>query len=254
MAEWRQGGYDGVFYLGEKGTEQYGGYVVRARGGTNPEVWFAYEWDASKEAHAWVGRATTAEDAQEAVKGEFLCEVYRDDVTGHCPWPGVIVRTTVYRGERLRMILCGAHSGVMRGWERVRIEEYRTEHGLIPNDPIIGKRIIPPLDLPPIGEAVLKASTLAERNAWIALGNVVRPLADYAYWRGHYARYPLDVNEGPRSNAREHWKRAQERAEGMYAVYMREDYGQNGAALPPDFLRLVEREAVAHLKSQKRGK
>ncbi|WP_369272368.1 hypothetical protein AB5J55_22345 [Streptomyces sp. R11] len=254
MPEWQQGGYDGVFYLGKEGTEEYGGYVVQVDSAPNPEKWFAYEYDTEKRTTVWVGEAPTAEDAQKAVKGEFLCEVYRDDERGHCPYPGVVIRTTIYKGERLRVIVCGEHSGIMKGWESVRLEEYRTEFGLFPNDPIIGERINPPLDLPPIREAVLKAGTITERNMWIALNRVVQPLAELQKWRGHYARYPLDLNARPRIDAHGQWRRAQEHAQGMYAVYMREDHGQENATLPVDLLRLVEREAVEYLKSKKGGK
>ncbi|MEV5913389.1 hypothetical protein AB0M00_31415 [Streptomyces chartreusis] len=254
MAEWVQGGYSGIYYLGEKGTKDYGGYVLRADGETNPEVWFAYEWDASKEAHAWVGRATTAEDAQKAVKGKFLCEVWRNKETGHCPYPGVVVRTLLYRGEQLRMVLCGEHSHVMKGWETLRLEDYRSKYGLIPNVGIYGGRITPPLDLPPIREAVLNAPTITERNMWIALNRVVRPLAEMHYWWGHFARFPLDVNERSYRDARGQWNRVQEQAAGMYAVYMREEHGKRNATLPNELLRLIEREAVAYLKGKKGGK
>jgi hypothetical protein len=254
MAEWRQGGYDGIFYLGKEGTEEYGGYVLRADGKSNPEVWFAYEWDASKRAHAWVGSAATAEEAQTAVKGEFLCEVYRNDEKGHCPWPGVVVRTTLYKGERLRMIVCGEHAGVMKGWESVRLEEYRTEYGLIPNDPIIGERIVPPLDHPSIKERAKGAPTMTERNMWLALIRVVRPLAELHYWRRHFAWFPLDLNKRQCIDARQAWKRAEEHAAGMYAVHMRENHGQECVTLPIELLRLVEREAVEYLRNKKGGK
>ncbi|MEU5577758.1 hypothetical protein ABZ791_10885 [Streptomyces huasconensis] len=254
MAEWQQGGYDGVFYAGKKGTPQYGGYVLRADGESNPEVWFAFEWNARKQAHAWVGSAPTAEEAQKAVKGEFLCEVYRNAETGHCPWPGAVVRTTIYKGERLRIILCGEHAGVMKGWESVRLEEYRTKHGLLPDDPTMGERITPPLDLPPIREAVLKAGTTTERHMWSALNRAVEPLAELQYWRAHSARFPLGLNAQLRIDASGAWKRAHEHAQGMYAVYMREDHGQENATLPNDFLRLIEREAVKSFKEAKGGK
>ncbi|WAB08863.1 hypothetical protein SEA_SUCCESS_84 [Streptomyces phage Success] len=254
MAEWRQGGYDGIFYLGKEGTEEYGGYVVQVDEKPNPEKWFAYEYDAETRGTVWVGEAPTAEDAQKAVKAEFLCEIYRNNETGHCPYPGVVVRTTVYKGERLRTIVCGEHSRVLKGWESVRLEEYRTEYGLFPNDPIIGGRITPPLDLPPIREAALKAATVTERNMWIALNRVVRPLAELAYWRGHFARYPLDLNKRPCIDAHGQWKHAQEHAAGMYEVYMRENHGQENATLPNELLRLIEREAVEYLKSKKGGK
>ncbi|WJV49895.1 hypothetical protein [Streptomyces flavofungini] len=254
MAEWRAGGNDGIFYLGKEGTEEYGGYVVRTDHAPNPEKWFAYEYDTEKRTTVWVGEARTAEDAQKAVKGEFLCEVFRDDERGHCPYPGVVIRTTIYKGERLRVIVCGEHSGVMKGWESVRLEEYRAEYGLMPNDPIIGERISPPLNLPSIREAVLKAGTDTERNMWIALRGVVVPLAELHHWRGHFARYPLDLNARPRIDAWGQWKRAHGHAQGMYAVYMREDYGQENATLPNELLRLIEREAVEYLKSKKGGK
>lgn len=254
MAEWLQGRYDGIFYLGKEGTEEYGGYVVRVDSAPNPEKWFAYEYDPNKRATVWVGEASTAEDAQTAVKGEFLCEVYRNDESGHCPYSGVVVRTTLYKGERLRVIVCGEHARIMKGWESIRLEEYRMQYGLKPNDPIIGERITPPLDLPSIREATMKAATLRERRMWIALNRVVRPLADLQYWRGHFARYPLDLNARPRIDAYAGWKRAQDHAQGMYAFYMSQDHGKEGATLPNDLLRLVERGAVAYLKNKKGGK
>lgn len=253
MPEWQQGGYAGIYYLGKKGTEEYGGYVLRAKGETNPEVWFAYEWDARKQEHVWVGRATTAEAAQTAVKGEFLCEVFRDDERGHCPYPGAVIRTTMYRGERLRLIACGEHSRIMKGWESIRLEEYRTEFGLLPNDPIIGERVTPPLDHPSIKECAYNATSLTEGNMWIALNRVVRPLAELQRWRAHFARYPLDLNKRPCIDAHRQWKHAQEHAAGMYAVYMREEYGRENATLPNELLRLIEREAVEHFKSKKDG-
>ncbi|MGW2919542.1 hypothetical protein ACWDBF_17010 [Streptomyces angustmyceticus] len=250
--KWVQGGYDGVFYLGEEGAPGYGGYVVRSDGDPNPETWFAYEWDHSKQEHAWVGKAPTAKEAQTAVKGEFLCEVYRNDRGAHCPFPGVVVRTTLYKGKRLRMIVCGEHASVMKGWDGVRLDEYRTQYGLIPNDPIIGDRVAPPLDLPPIRDAAQRADTVAERNVWIALNGVVRPLAELHYWRAHFAHYPLDLNKRPCADAYGHWRRAREHAEEMYACYMREWHGREGATLPNELLRLIEREAVEYL-ARKRG-
>ncbi|MFF3453227.1 hypothetical protein ACFYXH_02640 [Streptomyces sp. NPDC002730] len=254
MAEWQQGGYDGVFYLGKEGTEEYGGYVVQVDSAPNPEKWFAYEYDSEKRATVWVGWAPTRETAQTAVKAEFLCEIYRNDEGGHCPYPGAVVRTTLYKGERLRTVLCGEHAHVFKDWDTFRLEEYRGRYGLLPNDPIIGERITPPLAHPSIKECVYDATTLTERNMWIALNRVVRPLAELQRWRAHYARYPLDLNKAPCIDARGQWKRAQEHAEGMYAVYMREDHGQEKAALPSELLRLIEREAVECLKTKKGGK
>ncbi|WP_179080020.1 hypothetical protein [Streptomyces rectiverticillatus] len=254
MPQWQQGGYDGLFHLGEEETEGYGGYVVRVDSAPNPEKWFAYEWEPSKRETVWVGEAPNAEVAQTAVKGDFLCEIYRNDEKGHCPFPGAIVRTTLYKGERLRVIVCGEHSGVMKDWESVRLEEYRTRYGLIPNEPIIGERVTPPLDLPPIREAVANAGTVTERHMWIALNRAVLPLADLHYWRGHFARYPLDLNAAPRIDALKRWKRAEEHAQDMYAVHMREDHGQGNANFPDELLRLLEREAVEWLKSNEEGK
>lgn len=254
MPEWKPGSYDGIFHLGRGGTQEYGGYVVRTDSAPNPEKWYAYEWDHDKQEHAWVGEAPTVEDAQTAVKGEFLCEVWRNKETGHCPFPGAVVRTLMYRGERLRMVLCGEHSHVMKGWETLDLEEYRREFGLMPDVAVYGERVSPPLDLPSIREAVLKAGTIMERNMWIALNRVVRPLAELQRWRAHYARYPLDLNKRPCIEAHGQWKRALEQAEGMYRVYMREDHGHGNAKLPNDLRRLIEREAVEHLKSKKGGK
>ncbi|WP_406305759.1 hypothetical protein OHA61_30620 [Streptomyces sp. NBC_00885] len=254
MPEWQQGGYDGVFYLGKEGTEEYGGYVVKVDSAPNPEQWFAYEYDTEKRTTVWVGWAPTREDAQTAVKAEFLCEIYRNKEGGHCPYPGVIVRTILYKGERLRTVLCGEHAHVLNNWESFRLEDYRARYGVIPNDPIIGGRITPPLDLPSIREAVMKAATITERNMWIALNRVVGPLAELHYWRGHFARYSLDLNKRSCIDARGQWKRAQEHAQGMYAVYMREDHGQEDATLTNELLRLIEREAVEYLKSKKGGK
>ncbi|MFD7605131.1 hypothetical protein ACFWAN_32410 [Streptomyces mirabilis] len=254
MAKWQQGGYEGVFYLGKEGTEEYGGYVVRVDSEPNPVKWFAYEYDTQKRTTVWVGWAATREAAQTAVKGEFLCEVYRNAETGHCPFPGAVVRSKPYQGELLRMVLCGEHAGVMDGWETSRIEEFRARFGLLPDVAVYGERITPPLDLPPIRDAALKAGTITERNMWIALHRVVRPLAELHYWRGHFARYPLALNARPRADAYGQWKRAQELAEGMYAVYLREVHGQQEASLPGELLRLIEREAVEYLKSKKGDK
>ncbi|MFI9202653.1 hypothetical protein [Streptomyces sp. NPDC053048] len=140
-AEWISGGQDGLMYLGKEGTEEYGGYVVQVDSAPNPERWFAYEYDNESGETVWVGEAPTREAAQTAVKGEFLCEIYRNDESGHCPYPGVVILTTIHKGKRLRMIVCEEHSGVLEGWERIRLEEYRTQIGLIPNEPIIGERI-----------------------------------------------------------------------------------------------------------------
>lgn len=250
MSEWRQeneiSSYLGVPYL-----EEYGGYVVRVDGSSNPEKWFAYEWSESESKHIWVGEAPTREVAQTAVKAEFLCEIYRSDEKGHCPFSGAIVRTILYREDRLRTVLCGEHARAFKSWESFRLEEYRAQHGLIPDAPIIGERIAVPLAHSSIREGVKGSATTTERNAWIALGRVVRPLAELQYWRGHFARYPLDLNGRPRMDAYGQWKRAQQHAEGMYAVYMREDQGQENATLPNDLLLLVEREAVEHLKRRK---
>ncbi|WP_416972519.1 hypothetical protein [Streptomyces sp. 4F14] len=252
MAQWRQG-TDGSFYLGAQSSEEYGGYVVRVDSDPHPEKWFAYEWVAPESKHVWVGEAASAEIAQTAVKGEFLCEVYRVREGSHCPYPGVVVRTEIPKAVRVRTILCGEHSGLWKGWESIRIEEYRTQYGLIPDEPIIGERGTPSLDLPTLREGALKAVTATERNMWIALSRVVRPLAELQYWRGHFARYPLDLNARPRMDAYSEWTRALEHAEGMYAIYMREDHGQENATLPNDLLRIIEREAVEMLRERKRG-
>ncbi|MGW0580090.1 hypothetical protein ACWD25_29930 [Streptomyces sp. NPDC002920] len=254
MPEWRQGSYDGVFYLGKEGTEEYGGYVVRVQSDPLPEKWFAYEQDTRKGEHVWVAAAPTREAAQSAVQGEFLCEVWRNKETGHCPYPGAVVRSTVYQGERLRLVLCGKHSAVMKGWETDHVTDYRCEFGLIPDTGIYGDRVVPPLDYPTIQECAYDATTMTERNMWIALGRVVHPLAELHYWRAHYARYPLDLNERSSIDAQGQWKRAQEHAQGMYEVFMREDHGQENATLPNDLVRLIEREAVNYLKSKKGGK
>ncbi|MGW1673310.1 hypothetical protein [Streptomyces sp. NPDC002324] len=254
MPEWQQGGYDGVFYLGKQGTEEYGGYVVKVDSEPNPEKWFAYEYDTEKRTTVWVGWAPTREAAQTAVKGEFLCEVWRNKETGHCPFPGAVVRSKDYRGELLRMVLCGEHSGVMDGWETHRIEEFRARFGLLPNVAVYGERAVPPLDHPTIREAVLKAGTIMERNMWIALNRVVRSLAEFRYWWGHFAKYPIEQNMVEWRSRRLAWQQAQEQAQGMYEVYMREDHGQENATLPNDLLRLIEREAVEYLKNKKGGK
>ncbi|MFF8367832.1 hypothetical protein ACF05W_03210 [Streptomyces lydicus] len=243
-----------MFYLGKEGTPDYGGYVVRVDGDPNPETWFAYEWDHNKRGLAWVAEAPTAEVAQTAVKGEFLCEVYRSEEKGHCPFPGAVVRSTLYKGVRLRTILCGEHSGVFRGWDMFPLEGFRETYGLVPDAPIIGERIVTPLNLPTIREAVVNAGTTTERNMWIALSRAIRPLADLHYWWGHFARYPVDVNAMQWRSARQHWEQCKEHAQGMYAVFAREEHGQENATLPIDLLRLVERAAVEDLKSRKGGK
>ncbi|MFE9442472.1 hypothetical protein ACFYO2_26500 [Streptomyces sp. NPDC006602] len=254
MPEWQQGGYDGVFYLGKQGTEEYGGYVVKVDSEPNPEKWFAYEYDTDKRTTVWVGWAPTREAAQTAVKGEFRCEVWRSKEQGHCPFPGAVVRSKEYRGELLRMVLCGEHSAVMDGWETHRIEEFRARYGLLPDVAVYGERAVPLLDHPTIRECVLDATTMTERNMWIALNRVVRPLAELQRSRAHYARFPLDLNKRPCIDARAGWKRTQEQAQGMYAVYMREDHGQENATLPNELLRLIEREAAEYLKNKKGGK
>jgi hypothetical protein len=239
---------------------EYSGYVVRAKGedeGLNEE-WYAYEWVprmGEHGEHVWVAKAPTREAAQTAVRGEFLCEVFRSDERGHCPYPGAVVRTTEYKGKRLSMVACGEHSGVLKGWDTMRLWEYRKAHGLLPDSQIIGDRITPTVDNPPTAECVRDAFVISERNAWIAVNRAVRPLAKYRYWWGHLARFPDPVNVTQFRDARTQWQHAYDHAKGMWAVYMREAMGygpEEEVEFPTELDLLIEREAAEELKARTR--
>ncbi|XMN06973.1 hypothetical protein ACK8N7_13430 [Streptomyces griseobrunneus] len=172
--------------------------------------------------------------------GDFLCEVFmRKESPGHCPFPGSVVRHTGYQGKRLRMILCGGHAGLFKDWEVKPIEEYRQAHGLTPDAAIIGKRILPNPYFTNFVESAANAETMTERNMWIAMHRAARTFAEFMYWQGHYAKYPLDLNAQTRDGARSGWDTAQERAVGMYAVYTREDHGKEETELPDYFLHSI---------------
>jgi hypothetical protein len=185
--------------------------------------------------------------------GEFLCEVYlTKDKPGHCPFPGTVVRHTVYQGKRLRTVLCGEHSGVFEGWETLPLDEYRRTYGLIPDAPIIGERIAPVPEITCFVESAKNAETSTERNMWISMHRAARALADFRYWAGHFAAFPLDVNMRQYRDTRTQWEHAKEHAEGMHAIYAREDHGQERPELPDYFLHSITCKAAEIVRSRKR--
>ncbi|MFI1528612.1 hypothetical protein [Streptomyces griseus] len=166
----------------------------------------------------------------------FLCEVFmHKERPGHCPFPGSVVRHTGYRGTRLRMILCGGHAELFEGWDVKPIEEYRQSYGLIPDVGVIGKRIVPDPYFTSFVESAKNAETTTERNMWIAMHRAARVFAEFMYWQGHYAKYPLDLNAQTRDGARSHWEAGKRHAEGMYAIYTREDHGKEETEVPDYF-------------------
>ncbi|MEU9707975.1 hypothetical protein AB0E21_05065 [Streptomyces sp. NPDC047967] len=172
---------------------------------------------------------------------DFLCEVFMDKYSpGHCPFPGSVVRHRGYRGIRLRMVLCGGHAGLFKGWEVKPLEEYRQAHGLIADAGVIGKRQIPAPYFTNFVESARNAETTTERNMWIAMHRAARTFAEFMYWQGHYAKYPLDLNRQTRDGARGHWDDAKEHAEGMYATYTREDHDKEERELPDYFLHSIQ--------------
>lgn len=66
MGEWIPGGYDGLFYLGEEGTDTYRGYVVQTTDDGVPEVWFAYAFNSGT--HEWLAEGSR-EDVMRALEG-----------------------------------------------------------------------------------------------------------------------------------------------------------------------------------------
>lgn len=97
MSEWIQGGYDGLFYLGEKGTKGYRGYVVRTVEDNDSAVWFAYLFTSGE--HTWF-----SEGSEEKVKRalEQHKEPARYPVDTYTYACTAYVRTTLRRGLALQ--------------------------------------------------------------------------------------------------------------------------------------------------------
>jgi hypothetical protein len=250
---WLPGQNDSVFTLGKPGSPQYGGFVARVQRAGMPEKWVACEYVSRANTHARVGVSETLEVAQSALTGDFLCEVFLSlDKPGNCPFPGSVVRHKVYRGERLRTVLCGEHSKLFEGWARTPLQDYRKRYGLIPDQAIYGGRVSPVPDIACFVDSAKNAETYMERNMWISMHRAARAHADWRHWLGHYAAYPLPVNRPELQDVEGRWKRAKEHAEGMYRVYAREDHDQEDAVLPDYFLHSIACKAAEILRSRKR--
>lgn len=140
--------YDGMANLGVQHTPTYRGYVVRVDSAPNPERWFTYAYDQEAERTSWIGATDTEDQARKVlerlVSEGWKCEIYVNDEIGHCSHEGVIVKHTWYerKKERIRLILCAAHSHVFKDWGALPVREFMDIYdGLEQDAPIIGPRI-----------------------------------------------------------------------------------------------------------------
>ncbi|WP_371665970.1 hypothetical protein OG306_33115 [Streptomyces sp. NBC_01241] len=100
MSAWIQGGYDGLFYLGEKGTYSYRGYVVRTVEDDVSAKWFAYSYESGE--HKWVAEGSGAE-AMKALEGDrAMDEETRYTVATYSYACTAYVRTTLRRALELQ--------------------------------------------------------------------------------------------------------------------------------------------------------
>ncbi|MFE6226915.1 hypothetical protein [Streptomyces sp. NPDC057854] len=151
MAEWQQGGYDGVHCFGSQWTGDYRGYVVRSQdsGDGVPERWEVYSWDHLTETHVWVAGTSDLGSAKAALgnitPGGHKCEVFVSQYVGHCPERATIIKN--YEGDTTRgILLCGVHMRtVLREQSSVPVERWEAVHGPITHEsgPIVGERVMP---------------------------------------------------------------------------------------------------------------
>lgn len=151
MAEWRQGGYDGLFYLGKQWTADYVGYVVRSQGADDglPEKWLIYAWDHVVEETVWVADALMREAAQKALEnitpGGHKCEVLVNQYLGHCPERATVIKT--FQGDTERgILLCDVHKRrTFSDHPHESVVRWEAVHGPIAHEagPIIGERLTP---------------------------------------------------------------------------------------------------------------
>ncbi|MFD8886407.1 hypothetical protein ACFV0H_28385 [Streptomyces erythrochromogenes] len=175
------------------------------------------------------------------------------DTQAHCPFPGSLVRHTMYRGRLIRVVLCGHHTGVFADWDALPLRNYRRTHGLLPDEPIIGDRVFPKPEITCFQDSAKNAMTTAERAMWVSMQVAAGALAGFRYWSGVAAAYPTERHAFKFREKRTAWEVAKDHAEAMYATYVREDHEDHADLRVPDyFWHSVTCKAAEILRSRKR--